>query len=133
MRTFYEEVYANVLAQGSSASYTQVFSQAFAGFDRIVYVLVTHASADVAFDVEIATDSSGTSPTSIVTAVTANTAGKIYTMEIAPGKLTEAKQYISPKVTRTAGSYTLLELRYRARHAGDFTQGTNYTSHTEAY
>lgn len=133
MRTYRNEVAPKLLAQGASASYTQVWTTVLSGCERVVYTLITHASCSVVFNVQIASDSSGTGAASVSTNITATTAGKIHTIEIGPGALTAAKQYVSPLVTFTAGTYTLLEQRFDLRRtsevSADSTVGTQY----EAY
>lgn len=128
LRTFDEQVLLRVLASNASATYTQSFSTVLNANERVVYVLIAHASANHAFNVTIATDASGTSPTDLFTAVTANSAGSAYTLEIGPGALTTAKQFVSPKVTVTAGTYTLLEIRTSLRNQGNLTQHSSYAS-----
>lgn len=130
MRTFSEEALLRVLANpGTNTNYTQSFSKIFEtapGSTRVVYVLITGGgTTNLAFTVTIAADSSGGSPTDL-TVVTANVANSIYTYEIMPDDLTTAKQFVSAKVTHTAGSYTLLELRHNLYRAGDL--GAFYSS-----
>lgn len=132
MRTYSDEVAPKLLASASSSTYTQVWTTVLADCERVVYTLIAHASCDVAFNVQIASDSSGTGAASVTTTITANAASKIHTIEISPGALTTAKQHVSALVTRTAGSYTLTEQRFDMRISpptADSTVGTQ----SEAY
>lgn len=131
MRTYHDEVKPKLLAQGAS-SYTQVFTKALSDCERVVWMAIGHASANIAFNVTIATDSSGTSPTDVATGLTL-AAGKVYTIEIGPGVLTAAKQYVSPKLTVTAGTFTLLEQKFSLRYAGNITHDTTYGGHESLY
>jgi hypothetical protein len=131
-RTFSKENQAKLLGQALSASYTQVFSQALADNERIMWILIGHASVDVAFDVTVASDSAGTGAADILTAaVTCDTAGGMWTFEIDAAQLPAAKQYLSPKVTLTAGTYTLIEVKRAMRHKGNFTYDSTWTARTE--
>jgi hypothetical protein len=126
-RTFNDENLLKVLGQALSASYTQSWSQIFTEPQRVVYILIAHASCNVAFNVQIADDASGTNPVEVLgTDITANSAGSVYTIEVGPGILTAAKQYVSAEVVLTAGTYTLLELRQSLRQSGGLTQDTTY-------
>jgi hypothetical protein len=131
--TYTEEIANKVLANATNATYTQVFTEAFATCDRIVYEIIGHASVDVTIDVTAATNSAGSGAVDILTAaVTFNSAGVAY-VDIAPGALPQGKDYISPKVTRTAGTYTLIEKKYNVKNPGDFTQDATVISITKKY
>lgn len=118
-RTFLDETLPQLLGQALSGSFTQVFEQKFAEAERVTWLLIGHASCDVAFTATIAEDSSGTNPTDILsTAIDADEAGKVWVLDIDHSVLTKTKQYISPKVTLTAGTYTLLEIKRGLRNKG---------------
>lgn len=126
-RTFDDENQMKVLGSELGASYTQVFELKLADAERVLFLLVGHASVDVAFDVTIATDSSGTSPTDLATtAIDADDADKVYTIEVDAAQLTGAKQYLSPKVTWTAGTFTLIQILRGLRNKGNLTKDSSY-------
>lgn len=128
-RTFHDQVQMRVLGQALSASYTQSWSTIFQDCDRVVYLLIAHASCNVAFNAQIASDSDGTGAADAAgTDITANSAGKVHSIEITPGVLTSAKQYVSAKVTLTAGTYTLLELKMRLRNEGIETYDSTWAT-----
>lgn len=132
-RTFHKENSPSLLASAASASYTQSWSNVFADCDRVVYMLVTHASANITFNVQIASDTSGTGAASLVTDITANAADKIHTIEIAPAALTSAKRYVSALATRSAGTYTLLRIKRRLRTPGNFTLDSGYVTQSTKF
>jgi len=127
-RTFHKESSPVLLASASAASYTQSWSNVFADCDRVLYMLITHASASITFGVQIASDTSGTGAVSVVTDITAAVADKIHTIEIGPAALTSAKRYVSALATRSAGSYTLLRIKRRMRSPGEFTLDSGYVT-----
>lgn len=112
------------LALNSSSSYTQVWETKFKKANRVSYILIPEASCDVTFNVQIATDASGTSATSITTNINATAASgyEFYVIDVTPDVLTSTKQYVSPLVTRSAGSYTLIEVKYDLRNEGNLNQ-----------
>lgn len=112
-------------ATASSSTYTQVFDTVFEDCERVDYWILGHASVSGTFDVTIATDSSGTSPTDLGASVTVDTAGKLYSITISPAILTSTKQYVSAKFTRSAGTYSLIEVRYNLRDVNQFTQDSS--------
>ncbi len=115
------------LALNSSASYTQVWETKFKTANRVVYMLSPEASCDVTFNVQIASDSSGTGATSITTNINATAASGLeaYLIDVTPDNLTSTKQYVSPLVTRSAGAYTLWEFKYDLRNPNNPTNQTN--------
>ena len=119
------------LATASSSTYTQSFDTVFEDCERVDYIVLAHASVGAVLDVTIATDSSGTSPTDLGASITVDTAGKLYVITISPAILTSTKQYVSPKVTRSAGTYSLVEVRYNLRDKNQFTQDTSVASITK--
>ncbi len=133
MRTYRNEVDPALLGQALSATYTQSWSTIFTGCERVVYTLITHGSCDVEFNVQIASDSSGTGAADVATSITANVAGKIHTIEVAPGALTASKQYVSARVTRTAGTYTLLRQKFDLRRTSEVTADSTVGTQREAY
>jgi len=130
-RTLHDETQIRLLGQALSGSYTQSWSKVFADAERIVYMLISHASCDVEVDISIATDSSGTSAEDILTAaVTADTAGRIYTFEIDAAQITAAKRYVSLKVTLSGGTYSLVEIKRGLRNQGNITQDSTWDTQT---
>lgn len=128
-RAFHDQVDARVLGQALSATYTQSWSEIFKTCERVVYVLIAHASCDVLFNAQIASDASGTGNADAAGAdIAAAVAGKMHTIEITPGILTTAKQFVSAKVTRSAGTYTLLELKMALRNPGTVTPDTTWAT-----
>lgn len=119
--TFVKELDLAVLASNSSSNYTASWSKVFANFERVAYILLCHASGSITFNVQIATDSSGTSPTSLFTDVVFATAGEAYILDVGVGALTDAKQFVSALATRGAGTYSLLRVRYDSRTPGGFS------------
>lgn len=121
MRSFADETAPRLLGQALSGSYTQVFEQKLATAERVVWLLIGHASVDVALNATIAVDSAGNSPTDLLTAaVDCDDAGEMWYLEVDAAQLTETKQYLSPKVTLTAGTYTLIEIKRGLRFQGDY-------------
>lgn len=132
--TFVKEVDLKVLANNSSASYTQSWSTIFQDFERVAYIIIGHASVDVVFNVQIASDSSGTGAASVFTNVTTPiTASAGYILDVGPGILTAAKQYVSVLVTRNAGTYTLLRARYNSRNPGSFSLDSSFAAYQSLY
>lgn len=137
-RTFADEEALALLGQALGASYTQVFTEAFEDAERLVFLVTGHASVDVEIDVTIAEDSSGTTPVDILSAaVTLDTAGAVAIIEVDAAQLTEltsagvaAKRFISLKVTWTAGTYTVHQIKRGLRHKGNLTQDSTIDSTT---
>lgn len=126
-RTFHEQNLVRVLGNNLGASYTQSFSQIFSTCERVIYVAIGHASANFALNATIATDGSGTSPTDVTTDITVG-ASEIHTLEIIPDVLTATKQYVSAKLTRTAGNATLLEIKTALRREGNLTYDAGWVT-----
>lgn len=139
-RTFADEARPSLLGQALSGDYTQVFTEAFENAERLVFIVIAHASGDVEIDVTIAEDSSGTTPVEILAAaVTLDTAGECAIIEVDAAQLTEltsagvaAKRFISLKVTHTAGTYTVLQIKRGLRDKGNLTHDSTIDSTTEA-
>lgn len=126
-RTFDQDNALKVLETAQSSDHAFAGSQIFGDCDRVVYILIAHASiALTKFSVQVATDASGTSAADAGTTITSAAAGKAYTIEVTPGALTATKTYVSPFVDVSAGTYTLLELRTRLRNPGTISQDTTY-------
>ena len=132
-RTFDDETKPKLLGQALSAAYTEVWTKAFADAERVLYILIGHASVDITFDIKIASDSSGTGATSILSAaVTCDTAGQFWTFEADAAQMTSTLVYISPVTVLTAGTYTLLEVKRGLRNQGNITHDSTYESATKA-
>lgn len=112
------------LATDSGSNYTQAFEQALSEFETVTYILVAHASCDVAFTVTISDDDSGSTTTDL-TALDCDAATKLNFYTITHENLTADKTYVSPKVTQSAGTYSLIKVSYNARQPGGFTQSTD--------
>lgn len=119
MRTFKDEVLPQLLGQALSGSYTQVFEEKHSEAERVVFLLIGHASVNVAFTVTAATNAAGSDPTDLTTAITCDDAGAMWTIEVDAGDLPAGKDFISPKVTLTGGTYTLLEIKRGLRNQGN--------------
>lgn len=118
--TLVKELDFAVLVSNSSSNYTQSWSKIFADFERVAYILIAHASGSITFNVQIATDAAGTSPTSLFTDVVFATAGEAYILDVGSAVVTEAKPFVSALATRGAGTYSLLRVRYDSRNPGSF-------------
>lgn len=118
-----------ILASAASADYTQVWTQIFSAgnCNRVSYWLIAHASITlVKFSIQIATDASGTSAADVGTTHTTAAAGKLYTIDIVPSVLTATKTYVSPLVDVSAGTYTLIEVKYDLRNPGNYTADATF-------
>ena len=127
-RTIQDESKIVLLVGDSGAHYTQVFTEVFADAERVTLLLIGHASVNVSFEATIATDSSGTSPTDVGTAITVNVDEKFHTMEFDSSILSEAKRFFSAKVTFTAGAYTLMRIKRGLRDKGSITQDSTWVT-----
>jgi len=125
-KTFHDDNAVKVLASNSSSNITFAGTKVFSTAERVVYLFVAHASINLTvFKVQIASDAAGTGAADAGTTITSATAGQMQTIEITPGILETAKQYVGPVVTVAAGTYTLLEIKKRLRNATP-TQDATY-------
>lgn len=131
IRSFKDQFYLAYLANNSSSSFTQDWALRNQSGERVAFLALGHASVAVTFNVQIATDSGGTSAASLFTDVTTLASGKVTVLTYDAAQLTAAKQYSSALVTRSAGAYSLLELRYALRNEGNVTQPSSVLSITE--
>lgn len=125
IRTFSKQCDLVYLGSALSADYTQSWSKILSDCDRVVYLALGHASIAGNFNVQIADDASGTNPVSVQTNI-AMAAGKAETIEIGPGDLTPAKQFVSALATRSAGTFSLVRMKFSLRHPGEFTADTTW-------
>lgn len=119
IRTWKDQTLMRLLSNAAGASYTQSWAQQLADYERLLYILVGHASVDVLFNVQVATDSGGTGAESIFTSIDADEVG-LFWLEIGPAVLNRlGKFYVSPLVTWTAGTFSLIEVKYNLRQEGN--------------
>lgn len=132
IRGIVDQIYLDYLANNSSSSFTQDWSNTrLAKNERLAFIALGHASVSVTFNVQIASDGSGTGAASLFGDYTALASGKLAARVIDAGQLTTAKQYVAALVTRSAGAYSLLEMRFAFREEGNLTQGANVSSIVE--
>ena len=115
IRVITDAVQADVLVHASGANYTQVFTEIFEDCNRVTYMLIAHASCNVVLNATIASDSAGTGATDVLgTGLTCNDAGEVTFLNLSPNELDPVnnKTFVSAKVTFTAGTYTLIRLKY---------------------
>ena len=131
IRNLADQFYFNYLANNSASNFTQDWAKRNGQGERVAFLIFGHASVSVTFNVQIASDSSGTGAASIFTDYTALASGKMAARAYDAGQLTAAKQFSSALVTRSAGNYSLLEMRYALREEGNVTQATSVSSIVE--
>lgn len=127
LRTFSEQVSPALLANNSGATYTASYSLLLQDCERVVFILIGHASCDVALNASFASDSSGTGAENVLaTALDCDESGKIWTLEVSANDVPAGKPYLSATVTRTAGNYSLLQEKHGLRYPGNFTHDSTY-------
>lgn len=126
-RTFGEQNLVRVLGSNLSGDYTQSFGLIFGSCERVIYVAVGHASANFALNATIASDASGTGAADVTTDIAVG-ASQVATLEVTPEALTSAKQYLSAKFVRTAGTASLIEIKTALRREGGLTYDAGWVT-----